>query len=139
MNRWIVDCSLVMGWCLPDEASEVADAFFEHLQPDTPLEVPALFWYEIANTLAMAVRRQRISLSQAERLRHLVCSLPLTTPPAGPRLTAGLLALAKRLTLSAYDAAYLELASSRRAALATLDTGLRAAARAEGVPVFEPG
>jgi predicted nucleic acid-binding protein len=137
MSRWVVDCSLVMGWCLPDEASNVADRFFEDLPTDTKLEVPALFWYEIANTLAVAVRRGRIALSQAERLRQLLCALPLTTNPARPGLTSRLLPLAARLSLSAYDAAYLDLAVQTDARLATLDTGLQAAASEEGVAVFE--
>ncbi|WP_457661483.1 type II toxin-antitoxin system VapC family toxin [Sinorhizobium medicae] len=40
--------------------------------------------------------------------------------------------------LSAYDAAYLELAIARSLPLATLDRKLAAAARAEKVPVLGP-
>jgi predicted nucleic acid-binding protein len=45
-------------------------------------------------------------------------------------------ALARRHRLTVYDAAYLELALREGLALATLDTALAEAARAEGVSVL---
>jgi predicted nucleic acid-binding protein len=48
------------------------------------------------------------------------------------------LSLARAYRLSAYDAAYLELALRRGLPLATLDDKLRAAASAAGVPAFAP-
>jgi predicted nucleic acid-binding protein len=48
------------------------------------------------------------------------------------------LSLARAHRLSAYDAAYLELALRRGLPLATLDDKLRAAASALGVPAFAP-
>ena len=44
--------------------------------------------------------------------------------------------LAERFALSAYDAAYLELAQRHRLPIATLDRDLRAAATALGLPVL---
>ena len=46
------------------------------------------------------------------------------------------LPIAREFGLSAYDAAYLELAARRGAALATLDGKLEKAARRAGVEVF---
>jgi predicted nucleic acid-binding protein len=48
------------------------------------------------------------------------------------------IALARAHDLSAYDAAYLELAVREGLPIATLDDRLRAAAKAVGVPVFKP-
>ena len=48
------------------------------------------------------------------------------------------LALARGHKLSAYDAAYLELAIRRRLPLATLDDPLKAAAAAVGVALYDP-
>jgi hypothetical protein len=45
--------------------------------------------------------------------------------------------LARRYRLTVYDAAYLELALREAVALATLDQALVAAARAEGVRIFD--
>ena len=47
-----------------------------------------------------------------------------------------ILPLARAYGLSAYDAAYLDLAMRERLALATLDGELRKAAKASGVVVF---
>ena len=49
-----------------------------------------------------------------------------------------MLSLADRHRLTAYDAAYLELALSRAAELASLDDDLVKAARAEGLTVRSP-
>ncbi|MEK7753053.1 MAG: type II toxin-antitoxin system VapC family toxin, partial [Acidobacteriota bacterium] len=46
------------------------------------------------------------------------------------------LSLARRYALSAYDAAYLELALREGLPLATLDSALRKAARKTGVPLL---
>ena len=48
------------------------------------------------------------------------------------------LALARGHKLSAYDAAYLELAIRRRLPLATLDEPLKSAAVAVGVTLYDP-
>ena len=48
------------------------------------------------------------------------------------------LALARQYDLSAYDAAYLELAMRRGLPLATLDEDLEAAAAAVGVEKYKP-
>jgi predicted nucleic acid-binding protein len=47
-----------------------------------------------------------------------------------------LLGIARRYRLSVYDAAYLELAQRERIALATLDSALAKAARAENVQLI---
>jgi predicted nucleic acid-binding protein len=46
--------------------------------------------------------------------------------------------IARRYRLTAYDAAYLELAMRQGLALATEDSDLRRAAGDVGVPLFEP-
>ena len=48
------------------------------------------------------------------------------------------LAMARLHQLSAYDAAYLELALRQSLPLATLDASLKRAAEAAGVPLYEP-
>jgi predicted nucleic acid-binding protein len=48
----------------------------------------------------------------------------------------GVVPLAREHKLSAYDAAYLDLAIREGAPLATLDNGLRKAAKAAGVRIY---
>jgi predicted nucleic acid-binding protein len=135
MTSWVVDCSLVLGWCLPDEKSARSDDFFALLPSNPVLRVPALFWYESGNALAVAVRRKRIPREECDRLLSLLSGLPLVTDPATPETMKRLSALAILHGLSAYDAAYLDLAMRSASGLATLDDGLREVAASLGLAV----
>jgi predicted nucleic acid-binding protein len=57
---------------------------------------------------------------------------------SGLPFAADVLALARQHALSAYDAAYLELALRLSLPLATLDRRLQAAATAAGVAIYSP-
>ncbi len=132
----VVDCSLALSWALPDEGSGRADRFLARLSPTTVLWVPALWWYEAANALLMAQRRHRLAEAEARHALELYGTLPLQTDTSLHTATAWhLQVLAQRHSLSAYDAAYLELAQRRGIGLATLDRRLLNAARRAGVAV----
>ncbi|MBM4353615.1 MAG: type II toxin-antitoxin system VapC family toxin [Deltaproteobacteria bacterium] len=135
MTSWVVDCSLVLGWCLPDERSDRSDRFFAVLPPSAILRVPALFWYEASNALSVAARRGRIPQEECDRLSSLVAGLPLVTDPSTPETMRRLTALAVRHGLSAYDTAYLDLALRSASGLATLDDRLSDVARKVGLAV----
>jgi predicted nucleic acid-binding protein len=92
---------------------------------------------ECINVLLSAQRRGRIDASQRLLLVERVSALPLRVDREPIDLRA-LDDLASRHGLSAYDAAYLELAVRRALPLATLDKGLARAARAAGVAVEAP-
>jgi predicted nucleic acid-binding protein len=97
-----------------------------------------LSWaFEVASVLTVAERRGRINTAQQadflERLRLL--PVMIEHRPAvwlGQRI----LPLARAYRLSAYDAAYLDLAIRDSLPLATLDGDLRTAALAAGVPLL---
>jgi predicted nucleic acid-binding protein len=83
--------------------------------------------------LLSAQRRKRIDTSQFVRILEAVDSLPVTLQPAlTPRQRGDLFDLARKHQLTAYDAAYLELALRLDLPLATVDDRLMRAARAEG-------
>ncbi len=66
-------------------------------------------------------------------------SLPITVDEeTNSRAWSDCLALARAHGLSAYDAAYLELAVRRSLPLASLDDKLKTAASALGIAAFEP-
>ena len=137
MTGWVVDTSITLAWGLPDESSPKADRFWNEVDSEIPLHVPSLWWYECANALVVAKRRKRLRDGQAQRLSRLLGALPVTTasaPVAGD--LDRLRILAERHGLSAYDAAYLDLARRLMFGLATLDKRLAAAAREENVEVF---
>lgn len=82
----------------------------------------------------MAQRRHRLADSDRLRLVELYGALPIQTDTfAGPEVAWRLQALAEEYVISAYDAAYLELALRRGLGLATLDRRLAGAARRAGV------
>ena len=74
-------------------------------------------------------RRRRV-LRDLEKLR-VQLDTGITVNPFVPAVDV----LARRHSLTAYDAAYLELAIRLAIPLATLDKDLRKAARAAGVPI----
>jgi len=133
---WVMDCSIAAALGLPDETSTVADAFLLQLSHDETW-VPSLWWHEIGNVLLSAKRRQRISDNDISGLISLYGGLPVRTDHAtGADCMNRVHRLSIAYDLSAYDAAYLELAERKQAGLATLDKKLLKAARDCGVEVF---
>ena len=82
----------------------------------------------------MAMRRKRISEAEFDRCIAAVSVLPIEEDPAAA--LAGVLSIARRFSLTSYDAAYLELAQRRGFPLATLDAKLRQACKALKVAVL---
>lgn len=128
---FVLDASIVHDWAF-DEFHPTAGVVRERLQADSAV-APSLWWLEVRNGLVMAERRRQISEQQtANFLREILrLSIALDQSPD----EAAVLALARRHRLTVYDAAYLELAIRRALPLATLDTALMRAARAEAVPL----
>ena len=132
----VLDCSAACALCFEDEAGEASEHLLDRLEESTAL-VPALFFWEMANVLLMAVRRQR--LSQAERVEalQLLEAQGFDVDPASPAVIwHDVINLAEQCQLTGYDAAYLELAMRRGLPLATHDRALRAAARSLGVELL---
>ena len=133
---WVVDSSIALALALPDEKSEHADHFFGRIRSGSLLWVPALWWYEMANALIGVQRRKRITERDRMRLIELYRMLPIRTDTV---LDSDAMyrfhTLALEYELSAYDAAYLELAQRRGLGLATLDKRLHSAALRAGVKV----
>jgi predicted nucleic acid-binding protein len=133
---WVVDSSIALAWGLPDETSKEADRFLSRISLRSVLWVPALWWYETANALLMAQRRKRLGEAERIRLMELYQRLPIRTDVAlDSDIVWRLHTLAIEYNLSAYDAAYLELAQRRGLGLATVDRSLRHAAQKAGTKV----
>src|SRR5205807_1499618 len=91
--------------------------------------VPGLWPYEIANALLVAERRRRSTGDDTAAWLRFLGQLPIIvdSEPVS-RVCDVLLGTARSQRLSAYDAAYLELALRLHLPLATLDRRLQAAA-----------
>lgn len=138
MSGWVLDASFALALGLPDESSERVERFMGRLAPGTPLWVPALWGYEIANSLLIAERRGRIREAEASRALGIILELPLEVDAVS---SAEALwrwrMLGQEHGLTAYDAAYLELAMRRQLPLATFDQALLKAAKAAGARTHE--
>jgi predicted nucleic acid-binding protein len=130
--KFVIDASFIASLLLPDEAAEESAAQLEHIKEGGAV-APILWQLEVANMLLTAQRRKRIDASQFMRILEAVDSFPVTLQPALTAKQRGdLLNLARKHELTAYDAAYLELALRLDLPLATVDDRLLSAASAEG-------
>ncbi|MDI3339840.1 MAG: type II toxin-antitoxin system VapC family toxin [Sphaerobacter sp.] len=133
---FVLDASIALAWCFPDESTSAPYEVLDALRTTSAL-VPAIWPFEIANALLVAERRERLHPADSVRFVELLRALPITIQVRSFDLgVTSLLDLARAHGLSAYDAAYLELAAREGLPLASLDERLRAAAAAAGVPRF---
>lgn len=132
----MLDASVAMTWCFPDENSPYAERVLDSLQTAAAF-VPGLWAIEVANAVLSGERRKRLQEFEAARFFALLNALSITVDPqTAERASTDTLALARRHGLTIYDATYLELAIREGLALATLDEALRKAAQASGVPLI---
>ncbi|WP_040848488.1 type II toxin-antitoxin system VapC family toxin [Nitrospirillum viridazoti] len=138
MTLCVIDSSAALAWILPGEASPAAQVLLERIIQDGAL-APPLWRIEVANVLAMAERRNRISASDRQNALQQLARLPIAFDEDGnARLWDAVSNLALRHGLSVYDAIYLELALRSGLPLATLDNALRQAAASSNVPLILP-
>lgn len=139
----VLDASLTLAWCFKDESTVHTNALLEHVATKGAV-VPTLWAYEVANGLASGRRRTppRIQDIEIERFLQALSAMPIQIVNVGSTTACrSIVALATRYSISAYDAAYLDLALEFGVPLGTLDgtgrrQGLKQAAAAAGVELF---
>ena len=132
----VIDVSAVCAWCFEDERSPASEALLAML-PTLDLHVPALFLWELGNALVMAERRNRLSQADRQAFLALVQDLGLCIDQAEAAVIwHDGITLAQAHHLTAYDAAYLELAMRRGLPLASRDQALQQAAERCRVPLL---
>jgi len=134
---FIIDASVALAWHFEDESSEYADRVLERLREDR-VAVPSIWPLEVANALLIAERRGRLSPAKVAQAIEVTLEVPIYIHEVPAEMAFGpVLDLARAQGLSAYDAAYLELAMREGLPLATQDEALRAAAQRVGVPLVD--
>jgi predicted nucleic acid-binding protein len=133
---FVLDCSMTMAWAFRDKTTpgtlEVLD-----LAAQEACVAPSVWPLEVCNAVITAQRRGRFTSADVPLFLGLVGDLCVSVDDLTLRQTVeSVLPLAAHHALSSYDAAYLELALRKGAALATLDAGLARAARDAGVEVI---
>lgn len=134
MTTVVLDASALLGWLLQDDGTMIRRVEEVFTQGGVQVIAPVLLRAEVANALAVAQRRKRITSAQALRAAALVDALPILFEPAAEGVS-DLLMSAQMHVLSAYDSQYLMLAMHHGAQLLTADRALAAAARRAGVTV----
>lgn len=135
---FVLDTSITMAWCFAEESTTYTQQVLDELLLSYA-EVPPLWMFEVSNVLASSERRGRMRPLRSEAFLDTLVTLDIRIQPAmdlGSGLS--LLFLTRRYGLTAYDAAYLELAKRKGLPLATLDKDLLRAAPLEGVSLFSP-
>ncbi len=134
---FVLDCSVALSWFFADEASDYADGIAAALA-DSSAVVPSLWHVEVANCLLVGERRRRCTEAQSNAFLQRLAALPISIVVPSPHNWSDIVSVGRQHALSAYDAAYLELAMRRGLPLATLDTKLVAVAKSAGVATFKP-
>lgn len=135
---FVLDASAALAWAFERSAPEEAQAaltLLNRLRDDEAL-VPDLWHLEVTNALVVGNRRGAISAAKVSDFLARLDALPIRidTTPAAER-KEHLFSLAREHELSAYDAAYLDLAMRTGSPLATFDRRLAAARDRAGVAV----
>ena len=137
MNVFVLDASVASSWVFPDEFDPIAENARIALRDGDTALTPAIWWYELRNTLVVGERRLRLNIHASEQFLAALGSFDIRVHPL-PANAEPLFELARRHKLSFYDAAYLALAIAEGAPLATLDKALAKAAEREGVELLAP-
>lgn len=133
MTGLVIDCSVTAAWIFEDEADEASESLLLRVRDEGGL-VPALWHWDVANVMTMAVRKKRLNAAAAALRLNVLSRLPIATDAdAQTRAWRETFMLAQTHALTAYDAAYLELAHRTGLELASKDAELCAAARTLGV------
>lgn len=124
MDSFVLDCSATMACFLDDEPWENIEPLKARFKSSL-IKVPSVWPAEVINVLARAVRRERLTESDAD-----VILLALSRWNIAVDIDSGLdywqrvTKIARNHGLSGYDATYLELALRYGIPLATFDNEL---------------
>ena len=136
MAAFVLDASVAIAGLAPDEGNRACEALLDQAFVRA-VAAPALWYIEVANISLVKLRRglllpeeHRAILTDMANLR-VECDTEFLF-----RQCEAASALALHHKLSAYDAAYLELALRLKIPLATLDRALARAAREAGAEVL---
>jgi len=135
---YVFDASFVGALIIPDEANPKVDKIRARIGEAEEIFAPQLLWYEIANVFKNLLRRKRYTFDEILNFFPPLSAINITCDfETGPDYAEKLLRLCNDYSISSYDAAYLELAGRKKAALCTLDENLITAAKKYGVTVLK--
>jgi predicted nucleic acid-binding protein len=132
---FVLDCSVTLTWFFEDEDNPYAMSVLDSLA-ETEAIVPFIWTLEVPNGLLMAERRGRLTADKTDQALELLKKLNIRVDAREDGMQS-LLSLARGCKLTAYDAAYLELAKRCQVPLATSDRALVDAAKLSDVQLLD--
>ena len=136
-QAFVADASVAIGWVHPAQSTTETDAMLEAIGEGATLEVPALWPLEVANALAILVRRRKLTAEERQSALGWLGGLRTRIDHEASALAFSRLSeLADLHQLSVYDATYLELAQRRGLMFGCKDGPLRKAAKRSGIQLW---
>jgi len=133
----VLDASVVVALLVRDSPMDIPNAVLDAIDDGAIVTVPPHFQLEVANFLVQAQRSGKLAAAVAQQALRYLQHLPITVDTSmHGQIFTDVIALAQRNSITSYDAAYIHLARTRGARLASLDKQLLAAAKAECVDVL---
>ncbi len=134
-GSFVLDASMTLSWAFEGESTPYTVAVLKSLETVQAV-VPALWPFEVARCSEHCGASGRMDAGAQAAFLDRLRLLPIVIEhrPA-TWLAQQILPLSRAHNISAYDAAYLELAIREGLPLATLDDDLRRGACASGVPL----
>lgn len=135
MKLFVLDCSVTMAWCFEDESNAMSDKILASLKESKAM-VPSIWPLEVINVLRVGERKKRLSASQSNTFINLLRGLPIEVDMNPIDLpNQSILEISREYSISAYDAAYLELALRKNLPLVSFDKILCEAAKNAGIEI----
>jgi predicted nucleic acid-binding protein len=137
VSRFVLDASVVLSWCFPDEDSDLARRVAQMFKYGDSAITTSFWPHEVLNGLFVGEKRKRISRDLIRTFLDDLEPLPivlqgLQTDAVFDRIQF----LSREYGLTPYDSAYLELAKTNGLPLATLDHDLIRASRKASVELL---
>jgi len=133
----VMDASVVVALHVRYSPMDIPNAVLDAIDDGAIVTVPPHFQLELANFLVQAQRSGKLDAAGVRLAVRLLEHLPIIVDcTQHSHVFSEVIGIAERNRLTSYGAAYIHLARTRGATLASLDKQLLAAAKAEGVDVL---
>ena len=133
---YVVDASMALSWCFPDEATPRTEALLDQLREAQGF-VPQVWALEVTNVLLSRERSKRYSEAEVFGMLEILARLPLRVDiRTSGNIFTRILQVARAQGLTTYDASYVELALRVDLPLASNDREMRDAAASLGIEVL---
>jgi predicted nucleic acid-binding protein len=137
VSRFVVDASVVLTWCFPDENAALAQRVARMFKEGDSAIAPSFWPHEVLNALLVGEKRKRISGDLIRTFLTDLATLPIVLQELqADAVFDRIQSLSREHGLTTYDAAYLDLAQTNGLPVATLNEALIRACAKTGVDLI---